>query len=261
MKVGLLEFLPIPGVYLGVVLLILAACEVGFRIGRHYHLRHRDEGAPGSLGPVVGGLLGMLAFLLAFTFSTASSQHGSRKQNVLEEANAIAIAYQRAELLPEASGAVVRQLLREYVDVRLKASETLEWQAADVRSRQIHGRLWDLVSASAKAHPGTNSAMAAESINQVITLHESRILVAVHARIPNTVWVGLLAIAVLTTGTVGLQIGLNGKRRLIAVTPLALTFAVLVTLTVDLNRPQGGFITVSQRALQDLQLELQKDTP
>jgi uncharacterized membrane protein (GlpM family) len=70
-----------------------------------------------------------------------------------------------------------------------------------------------------------------------------------------------MVIAALTMGTVGLQIGLNGKRRLIAVTPLALTFAVLVSLIVDLNRPQGGFLTVSQRAMQDLQAEMLHSSP
>lgn len=247
-----LETLPIPGVYVVVVLLILGACEAGFRIGRGYHLRHRDEAAPGSLGPVVGGLIGMLAFLLAFTFSTASTQHSSRKQNVLQEADAIAIAHQRSDLLPEPAGTEIRGLLREYLEVRLRAAETLDWRSADVRSRQIHRQLWRTVSASAKAQADTNTALAVQSINDVITLHEHRIMAAVHARIPGTVWIGLLLIAALVTGTVGLQIGLNGKRRLIAVTPLALTFAVLVTLIVDLNRPQGGFLTVSQQPLQDV---------
>ena len=253
---GFLEVLPIPGVYLVVVLLILFACEVGFRIGRRYHLQRRDEGAPGSLAPVVSGLLGMLAFLLAFTFSMASTQHGGRNQNVRDEAAAISSAYHRAALMPDAVGDDIRRLLREYVDIRLRAAETLDWKSADVRSREIHVELWRVVSASAKAQPDTNSALVAESVNAVMTMHETRILAAVHARIHGAVWVGLLLIASLTMGTLGIQIGLNGKRRLIAVTPIALAFAVLVTLIIDLNRPQGGFITVGQRALQDLQVEM-----
>lgn len=261
MHTWLVEALPIPGVYLVVVLLILLACEVGFRIGRRYHLQRRDEGAPGSLAPVVSGLLGMLAFLLAFTFSMASAQHGGRNQNVREEAAAISIAYHRAALMPDTVSADMRRLLREYVDIRLRAAETLDWRSADGRSREIHAELWRAVSAAAKARPDTNSALAVESINAVITMHETRILSAVHARIHIAVWAGLLLIASLTMGTLGIQIGLNGKRRLIAVTPIALTFAVLVTLIVDLNRPQGGFMTVSQRPLQDLQREIEKPAP
>lgn len=57
----------------------------------------------------MGGLLGMLAFPLAFTFSIAFTQQGSRNQNVRQEASAISIAYQRAELLPDVTGAEIRQ--------------------------------------------------------------------------------------------------------------------------------------------------------
>lgn len=253
-----LEVLPIPGVYLAIVALILGACELGLMIGRRYHRRHQDEGAPASLAPVVSGLLGMLAFLLAFTFSMAFSQHGNRSQNVREEASAVSIAYQRADLLPEVAGMEVKRLLREYVDIRLRAAETQIWQPADVRSREIHRELWGIVAAAAKADPSPNGALAAESVNEVVTMHETRIIFGVHARISTPIWIGLLLIATLAMGTLGLQIGLNGKRRMLAVTPIALTFAVLVTLIVDLNRPQSGFITVGQLALQDLQKEMKR---
>jgi hypothetical protein len=190
----------------------------------------------------------------------AYTQHTSRNQNVREEGGVISVAYLRAQLLPEPASAEIRRLLREYVDIRLRAAETLDWRPADIRSREIHREIWRTVSASARAQADTNSALAAESINHVITMHEVRILSAIHSRISIAVWYALLLIAALTMGTLGLQIGLNGKRRLIATTPIALTFAVLVTLIVDINRPQGGFITVGQRALQDLQAEM-KDGP
>jgi hypothetical protein len=254
-----LEVLPIPAVYLTIVALILGACELGLMIGRRYHQRHKDEGAPASLAPVVSGLLGMLAFLLAFTFSMAFSQHGNRSQTVRQEASAISVAYQRADLLSEAASADAKRLLREYVDIRIRAAETQIWQPADVRSREIHRELWAIVAAAAKADPGANGALAAASINDVVTMHEARVIFGVHARISIPVWIGLLLIASLAMGTLGLQIGLNGKRRMLAVTPMALTFAVLVTLIVDLNRPQDGFIRVGQLALLDLQKEMQRD--
>tara|TARA_R110000851_G_scaffold90253_4_gene197027 strand:+ start:48692 stop:48826 length:135 start_codon:yes stop_codon:yes gene_type:complete len=42
----------------------------------------------------------------------------------------------------------------------------------------------------------------------------------------------------------GAEVGLTGKRRLVAMIPLVLVFAALVALVVDLNRPQSGLITV-----------------
>jgi hypothetical protein len=64
----------------------------------------------------------MLAFILAVTFSMAASQHDVRKQNVLEEANSIGTAYLRSDLIDKQYGTEVKRLLREYVNVRLKAA-------------------------------------------------------------------------------------------------------------------------------------------
>ena len=71
------EVMPIAGVYLCIVLLILASSEIGFLIGRYHHRTRQDERAPTSVAPMVAGLLGMLAFVLAFTFSMAATHHGA----------------------------------------------------------------------------------------------------------------------------------------------------------------------------------------
>ena len=69
--------------------------------------------------PIVGSILALLAFMMAFTFGMAGSRYNTRRAAVLDEANAIGTAYLRADLLPDAHRAEVRALLREYVDVRL----------------------------------------------------------------------------------------------------------------------------------------------
>lgn len=117
-----LDAMPMAGVYLCIVLLILAAFEAGVLIGRHHHRSRQDEGAVTSIGPMVGGLLGMLAFVLAFTFSMASTHYNARKQDVLTEAMQVRTAYLRADLLGEARAQKLKRLLTEYVDVRLRAT-------------------------------------------------------------------------------------------------------------------------------------------
>src|SRR5687768_10635497 len=118
-----LETMPIAGAYLCIVLLILAACETGILIGRRHRRTHQDEGALTSVGPVVGGLLGMLAFVLAFTFSMAATHHGARKQDVLSESIHVGTAYLRADLVGDAQGQQTKRLLGEYVDVRVRAAQ------------------------------------------------------------------------------------------------------------------------------------------
>lgn len=254
-----LETMPIAGAYLCIVLFILSSCEAGILIGRHHHRTHQDEGALTSVGPMVGGLLGMLAFVMAFTFSMAATHHNTRKQDVLTEATSIGTAYLRADLLGDVRGPQVKRLLAEYVDVRLRTARPGgDLKAGVTRSLEIQELLWAQVSSAAREDSNRNAALVVASVNDVIALHERRLTDAVHTHIPGGIWLGLSVITMLTMGTLGLQIGLSGKRRLVGIVPIALAFAVLVTLILDLNRPQGGFITVSQQAMVDLQTSMDR---
>ncbi len=234
---------------------MLTSCEVGYRIGNRNKSEH-DSDAPSSIGPMVAGLLGMLAFVLAFTFSLAASHHSARKQSVLDEANTVGTAYLRADLLDSAYGNEVKRLLEEYVNIRLQAAKTNEIAPAIARSLVIHKQLWQQVSAAALAKPSFNTSLMVGAINEVIAKHENRVMTGLHNRIPTTIWIAVLSICVLTMITMGTQIGLTGRRRLIAVLPLALAFSALLVLVVDLNRPQKGLIKVNQQALISLQAKM-----
>jgi hypothetical protein len=69
---------------------------------------------------MVGATLGLLAFILAFTFGLAAARFGARREALLDEANAIGTTYSRAGMLPD-RGEEVRRLLRDYVAARLEA--------------------------------------------------------------------------------------------------------------------------------------------
>ena len=248
------ESVPMPMVYICVVAFILLSGELGFQLGRWYRRSEKDPEAVASVGPMVAGLLGLLAFLLGFAFSIASSQHSTRRENVLSEANIIGTAYLRADLLPPERGVQVRRLLREYVDLRLEAVQPgADMDSALQRSTQIHQQLWAQVSAAAHEQRDDITALSVQSINDLINMHQTRFMGGVRARIPGVVWIGLAIITLLTMLTLGLPLGLSGKRRILAVVLLSLAFGVLITLIVDLNRPQGGLIRVGQGPMIDLQ--------
>jgi hypothetical protein len=259
MSTGLFESLPVAVIYVGFALLMLASYEAGYKLANRSGAR-QDKDAQSSIGPMVGGLLGMLGFVLAFTFSMAASQHDLRKQNVLEEANTIGTAYLRADLLDRQYGTEVKRLLREYVDIRLKAASGSDLDAALAKSVDIHSLLWTQASMAARNSPNTNTSLMIQSINDVIDMHEKRVTGALRNRIPGSVWIALSAITALTMITMGMQVGFAGERRLVAVITLSLAFAVLVTLVVDLNRPQSGLITVGQQAMVDLQRGMDPET-
>jgi hypothetical protein len=251
MNAAFFDSLPVLVTYVGVVLVILVACEIGYQFGKLVQ-RRTAEVIPAALGPMVGGLLGMLAFVLAMTFSMAASRHDLRRANVIDEANMIGTAYLRSDLLDPQYGTEVKRLLREYVDIRLRGATGSEVKAAIVRSVEIHKLLWEQVSAAALSAPSPNTALMVQATNDIIDMHEKRVSAALHSRIPASIWLSLFAISVLTMMTMGAQTGLLGKRALVAVVPLALAFAALIVLVVELDRPQRGLIKVSQQAMVDL---------
>ena len=116
---GPLDLLPLWAVFIVILLVVLLSVEFGYRLGK-YRRRRREEEKEAPLGTMVGATLGLLAFILAFTFSLAASRFDNRRQLVLDEADAVGTTYLRAGMLPE-RGQQVRDLLREYVAARLDA--------------------------------------------------------------------------------------------------------------------------------------------
>jgi ABC-type molybdate transport system ATPase subunit len=51
----------------------------------------------------------------------------------------------------------------------------------------------------------------------------------------------------------GYHAGLSGTRRSLAIVAVAVTFAVVIELIADLDRPQEGILRISQQALLDVQ--------
>ena len=70
--------LPLWGVFLATVAVISIALEVGYRLGDHRRRRsQREDKSP--LGEMVAATLGLVAFLLAFTFGLAAARFDLRR--------------------------------------------------------------------------------------------------------------------------------------------------------------------------------------
>src|SRR5215469_2698809 len=93
------------------------AQEFGHWIGRRQ--RARVEGGIEGVGVVVGGMLGLLAFVLALTLSFANGRFAERRAGSLEEANAIGTAWLRAEAIQDPRGRDIARLLEEYTKLRM----------------------------------------------------------------------------------------------------------------------------------------------
>jgi len=209
---------------------------------------------------MVGATLGLLAFILAFTFGLAAARFDTRRQVLLDEVNAIGTTYLRAGMLPDRRDGI-QALLREYVDTRLEALRSGNIAAGVRQSENIQSQLWAHATAVGEKNP--NSIVVGlfiQSLNDVIDLHAKRVQAGLRSRIPGAIWVGLFAVAALSLATMGYHAGMVGTRRSLAILAVAFTFSVVIELIADLDRPQEGILKVSQQALLDLQRSMNGPT-
>src|SRR6478736_4677494 len=132
----LLDALPIVLVFAAFAIVTMACYEAGFRIGRWWQERTPGE-QEGPTGMLVASILALLAFLLAVTMGMASDRFDARRALVLAEANAIGTAYLRAGYLPEPASSQARELLRQYVPLRVTVTDTSHLQDQIEQSKAI----------------------------------------------------------------------------------------------------------------------------
>jgi hypothetical protein len=245
------DALPLWGLFACIALLVLLSIEGGRWLGNRRRVRSEQE-HDGSVGAMVGATLGLLAFMLAFTFGMASGRYDIRKSLVLDEANALGTTYLRSAMLPDRRDEI-RGLLREYVQARLDAVQTGKVVENIQRSEELQQQLWVHATTVAQQHPDSIVVgLFVQSLNEVIDLHAKRVTAGLRNRIPATIWVGLFLLAVLSLGAMGYHAGLATSSRSPAVVAVALAFAAVIGLVADLDRPGEGLLTVSQQALIDV---------
>lgn len=248
-----LDLLPLWLLTLALFVLNLLLDELGFRFGR---MRARLEGKESDsiVSTVVAAQLGLLAFLLAFSFGIAAQRAEDRRLVVRDEANAIGTAFLRASLLPEANGAAVKRLLREYTDLRIAAALSDENIAAALpRSDQIHTLLWnEAVAAAAADSRSVPTGLFVDALNLVIDLHSTRVMAVLRSQLPIALWLVLFVLGFLSFFTIGYHNGLTAPRRSPVAIVLALAFGSVLWLVADLDRPTEGFFRASQAPMIDL---------
>ena len=254
----LLYRVPEWAIAVGLLALLLAAIELGRRYGQRDHDRFgTPEEDSASLS---GASLGLLALLLAFTYSVASNHFDIRKQLLLKESNAIGTAYLRSGFAPEPQRAELEDLLRAYTDVRVGFTESGLDPARYVEllreSERLHGEIWAAGKRSVAGRtPTTLDALLIDSLNSVFDVHAER-LRAQRDHVPVAVLFLLMLVSVASIAMLGYAAGRKGDRRHWIRALLPVLIVAVITLIVDLDRPRTGFIRVSQMPLLDLQASM-----
>jgi hypothetical protein len=238
---------------------MLAFAEVGFRIGLRLHTA-KDTARRGQIGGIQGAVLGLLGLLLGFTFAMAVQRFDTRRGLVLQEANAVGTTYLRASLLPDVHQAPVKDLLRRYVDLRLKYALLVDDPAKLAEgmrlAAEVQAELWKHATEAAKEAPNDITASFIESLNKTIDTDAARIA-AMRAGIPAGVWALLVLVAGFGCVTTSFGAGADGARSKLGGVFLPLLISVVIVFIFDIAHPRVGLIRIGQQALVDLQHSIQ----
>ena len=233
------------------VVITLVVYEVGFRVGRWWQIR--TPGEQEATGLLVGSILTLIAFMLAVTMGMAADRFDARRGLVLEESNAIGTTFLRAGYLPEPTRTEIRDRLREYAPLRIATGDRDQLAANIKRSVELQNEMWTISEELARTtDQGDLVSLYLDSLDQVIDVHESRVVAGVYARVPETILLLLLIGSALTLGMVGYSAGLTLRRGVLSAIVLAVTLAAVLALVVDIDRPRDGFLQVSQQPILDV---------
>lgn len=252
MMYELLDKLPPWALVVLIAAVLTLASHLGRRLGKRRPVDDATADNPHT-GAIVGALLALLGLLLAFSFSAVESRFATRKQLVLDDANAIGTTFLRAGLLDPEQRDAVRSGLRDYVDLRLHALTPERIAAGLKRSDEIHRKLWRQAEESAERHPrSVMVGLFVSSLNEMIDLHEKRITVGLTQRLPLTTLGVLGAVATLSLGLVGYIGGVARTRSRFPSVAIIIAVSFVTMLIMDLDRPRGTLFKVGQQAMVDV---------
>lgn len=251
------DVIPIWLFYILTILLSILAAEVGYRLGSWWQARHPGE-KDSSVGAIVASTLGLTAFLLAFITGIAADRYNARRVLVITDANAIGTTYLRAGYLPEPTRTASRNLLRDYVDDRVRASVTGDLSTVLQQSDEIQAQLWALAEQLARENMGSEMvSLYVSALNDMIDVHSERVA-AVTARVPPTMIMLIFAASLFSLFLLGFGNSYNKTRSMVGLIILAILFSTVLLIIVDLDRPMEGLLRVSQQPMLSLQAQMHR---
>jgi hypothetical protein len=204
-----------------------------------------DETTRKDFGTILPASLTLLGLIIGFSFSMASSRYDQRKTLEEAEANAIGTEYVRADLMPAAQAAQIRELLVKYTGQRIlfyEDTDAAQLQQVDSETATLQNELWHAVTQPALASPTPVAALVVAGMNDVLN-SQGYTQAAWWNRLPTGAWVLLTLVAIVGNFLFGYSERRDsGGWAILMLLPLIVS--VPLFLIADIDTPRGGIIRV-----------------
>ena len=249
----ILDSLPLGFIFLASFVMMVGMLEIGFQVAQRSTAK-RPKAQVAQVRALMGATLGLLAFMLAFTFSGSQQHFENRTQMQIEESILLKNAFLQTDYLIEPARSEARNLLLEYVEGRIEfkamaeARETEQVNKLLKRAIDIQQQLWELGTDDLQYE----SDVFAQSVLGMVEMQSRRINAVVANRAPLIIWVTLFFTAAVAMLVVGYQAGLTGARSPLATLSLAIAFSAVTILIIDLDRPFQSLFEIDVSVMQVL---------
>lgn len=225
--------------------LMIISMSLGSSIARKRLIKNNNVENPANT-TVYSAVFGLLAFLLAFTFSMSGARFDSRRQASVAEGNAIGTAILRADLYPDSERIPLRSDLKEYLKGRIASitgrSNSVQVGKADSVAAVYSGRLWKRATDFSKS--SSNVVISNQMIPALNAMFDSASTntYSERMRVPQSIVAMLFILSIISSFFVGyLSVG-KGRFDWLLGTGFCLLTSLVIFITLDLDRPRRGLI-------------------
>lgn len=233
------------------MLLIILIVELGWRLG--YFLRSRGYSRKADIGPTfLATIYGVLALILALTFTGASDRFDKRRDLIIREVTTIGTAYQYVDLLNQSSQASVRDLFRDYLDTRIAVYRDTNSEKQMEERFQQHSevglRLWRALVRAVEEVRYPDKLVAAQILPAASSMFDAsdnqRLAIKLHP--PHVIFLTLLLITLVGALLAGYNLGLAGERDFVHAIIFSALMTCVIVIILNLEYPHIGSIGVHE---------------
>jgi len=225
---------------------MMGLCWLGHRLGRRWYGGTAE--ATAGWATLEAAMLGLFGLLMAFSFSGAAERFQSRRELILQQAQAIGTAYARLELLEEPAREPIRKLFREYLDIQMDAYKEFVDVAtlfAKLDALEVKGReLFALAAAACREQRHQHLAeVIPPAINEMLDVALAR-KTGLRIHLPAAIFVLLFGMALGTGLLAGFGMSPAPKINWVHAAIFSAFSSVTIFVILDLEFPRVGFFTV-----------------
>lgn len=233
-----------------VTAMIIFILSIAFYLAGHKTRIRRNRKysdlADTDTGKISGILIGLLGFLLAFTFGMANSRFDHRRTLIVEEANDIGTAFLRTKTLPDSMQKILTPAFNQYLEARIEFSTgEVDYQRLlrDYNEADSIGKaIWNIcVNYTSERDAMIRINTLIPALNDMIDITTSR-RAAGEATIPDSILYFLFVLCFCSAFILGYES--KGRIDWVVLSTYSIMISITVFTILDLDKPRSGFITM-----------------